>query len=49
MKQEIRDKLYEALEKSKKHEIIVPSYADMCTLLGEKKETNSFQIKQKKR
>ena len=30
MKQEIRDKLYEELEKSKTYEIIVKSYADMC-------------------
>ena len=30
MKQEIRDKLYEVLEKSTNHEIIVKSYADMC-------------------
>ena len=49
MKQEIRDKLYEVLEQSKDHEIIVKSYADMCELLEEEKYQHQAQIKQKKR
>ena len=49
MKQEIREKIYTALEKSEDHKLRIKSYEDMCKLLGEEKEKNGFQTRQKKR